>query len=203
MISFHAVLVFAAALFVYSALPGPGISAIVSQVVANGWKSVLPLLLSIWIGEVMWLGVTLAGLAYAAAKYETIFIFIKYCGVAYLLYLAYKMWNAPSELSATGHSQTKSWPLFGTGLALTLGNPKSVVFYTAVLPSIVDLKTIGIAGALQLVSVLVIENAAIDLSWTGFSTGARKILRRPHFVKWTKRTAAVAMAGAAVTIAVK
>ena len=47
--------------------------------------------------------------------------------------------------------------LFLTGLSLTLGNPKTMVFYLALLPNLLDLAAITPLGFAELV--------AVTLSW--------------------------------------
>ena len=47
--------IFAGALLLSAGTPGPSIAALVSRVLTNGWRDVLPFLLAMWLGEVMWL----------------------------------------------------------------------------------------------------------------------------------------------------
>jgi len=51
MIGLASLTAFGIALALYSATPGPGIAAIVARVVRHGWRSVLPLLVAIWVGD--------------------------------------------------------------------------------------------------------------------------------------------------------
>ncbi|MGH6906934.1 MAG: LysE family translocator, partial [Aestuariivirga sp.] len=46
---------FAAALFINAGSPGPSIAALVARVLTRGWRSVLPFLAAMWIGEAIWL----------------------------------------------------------------------------------------------------------------------------------------------------
>ena len=80
------------------------------------------------------------------ALWVVVFVAIKFIGVAYLLFLAWKMWFAPTQVSKDELPSGQSpWRLFGAGLAVTLGNPKIMVFYLALLPTIVDLDRVGTA----------------------------------------------------------
>jgi threonine/homoserine/homoserine lactone efflux protein len=56
-------LVFALALIVAAGSPGPSIAALVARVMTSGLRDVLPFLAAMWLGEAIWLGCAVAGLA--------------------------------------------------------------------------------------------------------------------------------------------
>src|ERR1700689_5078455 len=90
---------FALGLVVAAGSPGPRISAVVARVFPRGLREVLPFLAAMWLGEALWLTCAVAGLAVVARTLGVVFVAIKFIGVAYLLYLAWKMWFAPTEVS--------------------------------------------------------------------------------------------------------
>ena len=115
--------IFAGALFINSSSPGPSVAALVARVLTGGWRSVMPLLAAMWIGEALWLTAAVFGLSVLAQNFYWAFAILKYCGVIYLLYLAYKIWTAPSDVNeAELPTIDSSWRLFFTGMAITLGN---------------------------------------------------------------------------------
>ena len=105
------------------------------------------------------------------------------------------------------------------GLMVTLGNPKIMVFYLALLPTFVDLGHVGVAawaeltGTMLLVLVLVLVlvlalalvpvpvRASVDIGWALLANRARHFLKRRRAVKITNRAGATVMAGAAMVIA--
>ena len=93
--SLSSLLIFAAALFVAAGSPGPSIAALVARVIAKGWRDVLPFLAAMWIGEAIWLSLAVFGLAFVAQTFHFAFVMLKWAGVAYLVFLAWKMWTAP------------------------------------------------------------------------------------------------------------
>jgi threonine/homoserine/homoserine lactone efflux protein len=195
-------LVFALALILAAGTPGPSIAALVARVLTHGLREVLPFLAAMWLGEVLWLGCAVAGLAVLARTFGVVFIAIKLIGVAYLLYLAWKMWFAPTQV-ATGDMPTgrSAWRLFGTGLAITLGNPKIMVFYLALLPTIVDLDRIGAAAWMELTAVTLGVLMSVDLAWALLAVRARRLLTSRTAVRIANRTSATMLAGAAAVIA--
>lgn len=195
---------FAAALFVNAGSPGPSIAALVARVISKGLGSVLPFLAAMWIGEALWLVAAVLGLGVIAQKFYLLFSLIKYAGVAYLLFLAWKMWTAPTDVRAGDVPENDSaLRLFLTGMALTLGNPKIMVFYLALLPTLIDLGRVGALGLVELTAVMIAVLAATDIAWMIAASRARRLLRSPRAMRITNRVSAGAMAGAAAAIATR
>jgi threonine/homoserine/homoserine lactone efflux protein len=195
-------LVFALALVVAAGSPGPSIAALVARVLTHGLRDVLPFLAAMWLGEALWLTCAVAGLAMVARTLGVVFVAIKLIGVAYLLFLAWKMWFAPTQVSKNDLPSSRSpWRLFGAGLAVTLGNPKIIVFYLALLPTIVDLNRVGTAAWIELTAVTLLVLMSVDLAWALLAVRARRLLTSRSAVKIANRTGATMMAGAAAVIA--
>ena len=195
-------LVFMLALMVAAGSPGPSIAALVARVLTNGFRDVLPFLAAMWIGEALWLGCAVAGLAVIARSLGWVFIALKFLGVAYLLFLAWKMWFAPTHVRDGELPQGQSrWRMFAAGLTVTLGNPKIMVFYVALLPTIVNLEHVGTTAWLELTATMFIVLISVDFSWALLAVRARRFLRSRRAVKIANRTSATMMAGAAAVIA--
>jgi threonine/homoserine/homoserine lactone efflux protein len=200
--SLSALLVFAAALAVAAGSPGPSIAAMVARVLTTGLKDVLPFLLAMWIGEAVWLTLAVAGMTAIADAFGPFFMVLRYAGAAYLLYLAFRMWFAPKQVGGEQlPSPQRPWKMFGAGLAVTLGNPKIMVFYLALLPTILDIAHVGMIGWAELLGTMLLVLIAVDLAWALLAAWARRLLASQRAVLIANRTGATVMAGAAATIA--
>lgn len=200
-----ALLVFAAALFLNAGSPGPSIAVLVSQVLTRGAGTVIPFVAAMWIGEAAWLAAAVAGLSVLAERLHLVFVVVKWAGLAYLLVLAVRMWRAPVATDGSGADAPQGSALarFGSGLALTLGNPKIMVFYVALLPSLLDVAHIGLAEWVLLTLVQVAVMAVTDLGWIVLAARVRGLFRSPRAMRLANRTSAVAMGGAAAVIATR
>jgi threonine/homoserine/homoserine lactone efflux protein len=194
---------FAAALALAAGSPGPSIAALVARVLARGPRSVLPFLLAMWVGEAIWLACAVLGLAVLAQSFQLAFAALKWAGIAYLLWLAWKMWTAPVAEAAPLPERASAWRLFGAGLAVTLGNPKIMVFYLALLPSLLDLASVGLAGWAELTLVMALVLAVVDLAWVLDAAQARRLFRSPAGRRLANRLSAGMMAGAAGAMATR
>ncbi len=202
--SLSSLLIFAAALLVAAGSPGPSIAALVARVIAKGWRDVLPFLAAMWIGEAIWLSLAVFGLAFVAQTFHYAFVAVKWAGVAYLAFLAWKMWTAPVKVAQGGLPEKDSpAKLFLAGMAVTLGNPKIMMFYLALLPTIIDLGSVSLIGWMELTVTMVLVLIAVDIAWMVAAAQARRLLRSERAMRFANRVSATMMGGAAVAIAAR
>ncbi len=202
--TFTSLLIFAGALFVAAGSPGPSIAALVARVISKGFRDVLPFLMAMWIGEAIWLSFAVFGLAVVAQTFHLAFVAIKWLGVAYLAYLAWKMWTAPVEANEGSLPKDDSpIRLFLAGMAVTLGNPKIMMFYLALLPTIIDLASVSMLGWMELTATMAVVLIVIDFAWILAAAQARRLLKSPRAMRIANRVSAGTMAGAAAAIAAR
>ena len=198
-----ALLIFTGALVVAAASPGPGIAALVARVLGNGLVGVVPFTSGLILGDLIWLGAAVLGLAVIAHTFNEILLVIKFAGAAYLLYLAWKMWTAPAQaLAVTPHRERRS-SLFFAGLSVSLGNPKVVGFYVALLPNLIDLSQAGLVGYAELAGFCIATLTVVLGAYAIAAARARSLFRSPRAIRWFNRTSGTLMASAAVAVATR
>jgi threonine/homoserine/homoserine lactone efflux protein len=197
-------LIFAGALLVAAGSPGPSIAALVARVVSKGFRDVFPFLLAMWIGEAIWLTLAVFGLAFVAQTFHLAFVVLKWFGVAYLAYLAWRMWTAPVKADGGALPRADApAKLFMAGMAVTLGNPKIMMFYLALLPTIIDLASVSLLGWAELTLTMALVLIAIDLAWVFAAAQARRLLKSERAMRVANRISAATMGGAAAAIAAR
>jgi threonine/homoserine/homoserine lactone efflux protein len=200
-----ALLIFAATLFVAAASPGPGIAAIVARVLGRGLNGAAAFTAGLALGDVVWLTIAVLGLAAIANTFHVVFVVIKYAGVVYLLYLAYRLWTQAVEARQVVAETSTDKPvrLFLAGLAVTMGNPKVMVFYLALLPSLIDLQAVTLLGWLELSLVTLSVLAVVFGSYVLLAARTRSLFTSPRAMRMVNRGTGAVMASAAVAIAAK
>ena len=93
--SWHDLLGFILILAAAAAIPGPDVAAIIGSGLNGGLPSAFRLVLGLILGHAVWMTAAVTGLAALAQALGAAFIVIKLGAVAYLLYLAWKLWTAP------------------------------------------------------------------------------------------------------------
>jgi len=143
--------------------PGPGVAAIVGRSLARGTRGAPAFLAGFVVGDLIWLLLTVVGLAAAARAFSGAFAALKIAGALYLLFLAWQMWRPAGRIVVDVRQaippESAVAPFFGA-LALTLGNPKAMVFYLAVVPSIVPLERLDSYALAQLLVIVLLLNPA-------------------------------------------
>jgi threonine/homoserine/homoserine lactone efflux protein len=82
-----------------------------------------------------------------------------------------------------------------------MGNPKTIVFYLALLPTVVPLdKPITVLGFSELVAIVVVVLLIIGCAYAGLAAAARDIFTSSRALRNLNRTAAAIMAGAAAFV---
>jgi threonine/homoserine/homoserine lactone efflux protein len=197
-------LIFAAALFVAAASPGPATIALVARGLARGTSGAFAFMLGIAIGDVFWLCAAVLGLAVLAQTFGMVFLALKYAGAAYLLFLAWRLWTSPTGPDAAKLPETdKSLRLFAAGLILMLGNPKVMVFYLALLPNLIDLGAITPVGFAELIVVTLVVVLCVDGTYVLTAARARLLFKSARALRWMNRCSGAMMAGAAAAVAAR
>src|SRR5262245_41248805 len=141
----HGMVLFCLAYLLATATPGPGIAALIARALSRGSQGLPAFIAGYVVGDLVWLTLAVSGMALLARNAQPVFAAIKYLGAIYLLYLAWRMWTAPAvpiqqaEVPARDESPHR---LFAGTFALTMGNPKVMVFFLALLPTVIDLRGI-------------------------------------------------------------
>jgi len=200
-----ALLIFAGALLVAAASPGPGIVALVARVIGGGLAGVAPFVAGLILGDLLWLAAAVLGLAVVAHTFHEAFVAIKFAGAAYLLYLAYRMWTAPAQSTVIAESSRRdsNSSLFLAGLSVTLGNPKVAGFYLALLPNLIDLGHVDMLGYAEMAGISIAVLTVVLSGYALMAARARIFFRSPRAARLFNRTGGTLMAGAAIAVATK
>ena len=178
--------------------------ALTARVVARGAAGAPALCGGLLMGDLVWLSCAVFGLAALAESFQVVFQGIKYLGAAYLLYLAWKLWTAPAEMTNDGDVvEGESLKLFVGGLSLALGNPKTMLFYIALLPTVIDLGSLAATDFAALVGVVTLVYGVVLYAYVALAVRARGLARNAARLQLVNRGTGTVMAGAAVLVATR
>lgn len=180
-LNFHLIL---PAALIASASPGPATLAIAGTSMAAGRRAGLALALGILTGSLMWSTAAALGLGAIMTANVWILEIVRYCGAAYLLFLAFRSARSalrPGVVAAVavkGSGKT----LYFKGLALHLTNPKAILFfgslYSLGVPADADFRALAtVIAAVGLQSVLVFCGYAVMFSTPALARGYMRMRR--------------------------
>lgn len=196
---------YSGALAIAAAIPGPGVTALVARALGSGFRSSLAMSFGLVLGDLTYLTAVVLGLALVAQTFGFVFLAIKWLGVTYLAWLAWTFWTSGITAETVEARKEKGGLLasFLAGLTVTLGNPKTMIFYLAITPTVVDLDSVTLADYGILAAITVVVLLVVLVPYLALATKARWFLKSPRALKLLNRTAASFMVGAAAAIAAR
>jgi threonine/homoserine/homoserine lactone efflux protein len=199
MIPLHSLLLYCGIYAAAIATPGPGIFAIIARALGGGFRSTVPAVLGNTLGDLILMSLSAFGLAVVARQMGGLFLIVKLAGAAYLIWLGYKSWTAPA---VAPDGQTSPGGGFWSQLALTLGNPKAIVMFVAILPTAIDLNRLTPGGYLQLCICTLVLIPGIEFLYAALADRARLFLVGPVARRRMNKGAGAIMMGAGVGVVV-
>lgn len=195
---------YALALFVVALIPGPGITALVARALGTSFTESLAMAVGISLGDLVFLTAVVLGLSVVAQTFGFVFVVIKYAGAAYLAWMAWKIWTSGIvRTDVKADRRASVWQALLSGLTVTLGNPKAMLFYLALVPTIVDITTIGLRDYVILVTVSLAVLLVVTIPYIALAAKARDLLKHPATLKRLNRLSATFLAGTAGYIALR
>ena len=117
-------------------LPGPGNLALITSTGKGGVRGGLAATLGVIAGDQVLMWAAVAGVATVLATYPAAFSAVQWLGAAYLAWMGWKMVTAKPGDAPVLNIRPRQY--FQQALAITLLNPKAIVFYMAFFPLFVD-----------------------------------------------------------------
>jgi threonine/homoserine/homoserine lactone efflux protein len=133
---------FAAFLFaslILAVTPGPGVIYIVTRTLGQGRKAGFASIGGIALGNLGNAAAASLGLAAVLSASANAFVVVKLAGAAYLVFLGLKaLWAKPATAVAVRTTRLSPARLFRDGFLVALLNPKTALFFAALLPQFID-----------------------------------------------------------------
>lgn len=176
---------FAVAAFVIIVVPGPSVLFVVSRGVAFGRRAALATVVGNAAGELFVAFLVAFGIGGIIAASDTAFTVVKIVGAGYLVGLGWRHWRQRGALGAGLRGDVARKPvttILREGFIVGCTNPKTAVFFAAVLPQFVDHRR-GAEPLQMIVLALVFAAIAVisDSTW-GLAAGTARtwLTRRPE-----------------------
>lgn len=199
---FASILFFAVVVGIAMATPGPTMVALVARVLASGRRGNVVFGVGLIVGDVVWLAAAVFGVAAIATWLHEVIAVLKWAGAAYLVYLAWRLWTAPVTLpDAAARPVSRFWREAVGGLTLALSNPKTMMFYLALLPNLIDVGAIDAVTFAELVVVMSVVYSAVLSGYILCADRARRWFVSRTVMRAVNRGCAALMAGAAAAVA--
>lgn len=204
--TFWSLISFAAVISIAAAMPGPTIVTLVARVLARGAAGVAPLVAGLILGDLVWLTCSVFGAVALAAGAHQVMVVLKYAGAAYLAFLAVKMWTSPATAAdgnAPAAATGSNWRAVFGGLSIGLSNPKTMLFYLALVPNLIDVSSLSLGGFAELCAIVIPALMLVFGGYVILAARARGLFRSAKAMRLINRGSGAVIAGTAVVVATR
>jgi threonine/homoserine/homoserine lactone efflux protein len=118
------------------------------------------------------------------------FAALKWCGVIYLLYMAWQALREQGALAVDARADQRSnWQVITTGFLINILNPKLSIFFLAFLPQFIAVdEGHPLARMFELSSVFMAMTFVVFVVYGLFAAGVRdRVVTRPKVMRWLRR----------------
>jgi len=211
----HGALALTLATFIFAAIPGPGVTAVVAQALGRGLKPALLWSAGLVLGDAAYLLLALFGMGLVARELGGAFVILKWAGAAYLVYLGVRCLTAkapaPGAASENGAAagatdgaegnQRSLARTFASGFCISVGNPKVAAFYCGFLPGFVDLHALSGLDVFCVAAIILPTVYCVIAAYAWLASRGRNMARSAKVWKYATRGAGAAMIGAGAVVA--
>jgi len=177
--------------------PGTGALFTIAAGLGRGRRASLVAAIGCTLGIVPHMVAAIAGLAALLYASSVAFATLKYLGVAYLLFLAWRTLRDRTPLTVNEDSAAKSdMRVVGDAVLINLLNPKLTIFFFAFLPQFVDPGQPSTTAAMVALSGVFMGLTLVVFAAYGLFAAAVRthVISRPRVVTWMRRTFAASYA---------
>jgi threonine/homoserine/homoserine lactone efflux protein len=169
---------FIGAIVIFQVIPGPGTIAILNATARGGVGTGMGAVIGTLIGDSVYMLAAVLGLAAILNAYPAILSAAQWFGIAYLCWMGWKLLRAPiSDQPAADATIHGGWRYLRQAFAVSLTNPKVIMFFMAFFPLFLRPGASPITLAVMMVHITVIS----------FIYQAGLVLVGNMAAKWLKR----------------
>ncbi|MDP0491885.1 MAG: LysE family translocator [Verrucomicrobiota bacterium JB023] len=162
-----------------AALPSASVLLVVTRAATHGTKSGAAVAGGIVLADLLFVTLAILGMSALAERMGSLFSIVKMAGGAYLMWLGLGLIRAQETGPAASPANPGGalWTSFAAGFFLTLGDLKAILFYAALFPTVVDMKTIS---APEIAAIMLVTIGAVGGVKLLYAFAAERIAGKLH-----------------------
>lgn len=179
---------------VLACVPSVSVLLVSTRSAAYGFLHGVFTTIGIAVGDIVYILLAIYGLSFVADLLDSHFVLIKYLAGAYLVWLGIVLLTSKPEVRKVERGLNSSLcSSFLTGLFVTLGDQKAVLFYLGFLPAFIDLSVVTIVDTGIIIATATVALAGAKLGYAFFADSAMRVLKNTKILKGINITAGFIM----------
>ena len=185
-------------------MPSVSVLAVTARAAAFGFSHGLFTALGVVAGDIVFILIAVYGLVFVAELMGAQFRLVQLVGGLYLIWLGVSLWRAEARLRRADALQQSSWSSsFLTGLLITLGDQKAILFYLGFFPAFVDLARMTPADTLIIIAIAALGVGGAKLVYAWLADRASLMLKDARATAVIQRLAAGVLFAVGATLLAK
>ena len=172
------------------ASPGTGVLYTLAAALTKGSRASIAAAFGCTLGILPHLAAAMLGLAAVLHASALAFSTVKWCGVIYLLYMAWQSLREKGALAVDTKVEARSYRrVIVTGFLINILNPKLSIFFLAFLPQFISVEDVHpLARMLELSGAFMAMTLVVFVLYGLFAASVRdRVISRPKVMRWLRR----------------
>ena len=205
--SFNLIMLFLFTVIIASIIPGPSMLLALTHGMRYGAKKTIASAMGNVSVTLVQASISLAGLGTILFSSEIIFQLIKWAGAVYLIYMGISMLRSSNMLlSTTQLNQSTKWyslrEMYMQSAFVTAGNPKAIIFFTAVFPQFINPDAPYLSQFFILVSTCILSAFCCFMIYAIGGQKIASLFSNTSVMKYIRKTIGGTFIGAGIGLAV-
>src|SRR6266581_501837 len=170
--------------------PGTGVLYTLAAALTKGSRASIAAAFGCTLGIVPHMSAAMLGLAAVLHASALAFAALKWCGVIYLLYMAWQTLREKGALALDTKVEARSnTRVIVTGFLINILNPKLSIFFLAFLPQFISVdENHPLARMLELSAAFMAMTLVVFVLYGLFAASVRdRVISRPKVMRWLRR----------------
>ena len=194
---------FAAMNLMFAFSPGPAVLLTVSHGMRSGWGDSIRVALGVQVGNGVYFTLSALGLGAVLQTSETLFHVVKWVGAAYLIYLGLRTIRRAREAAAplSADAARAGARPFQQGVLTQFANPKSVLFFGALMPQFIDPNGPLLLQYVTLAAICFVTEMPVLAGYGWIAAQGRRLTRSERVAVWRERVSGTFLVGVGASLA--
>ncbi len=192
------------AMAVLAFIPSVSVLVVSARSAACGFTHGVFTTLGIVVGDLVFIILAIYGLSMLAELMGSRFTLVKYLGGAYLIWLGIALWRSKSNSDGINANIKPSLlSSFLSGLLITLGDQKAILFYLGFFPAFLDLSTVSFVDTCIIMLIATVAIGGVKLGYAFMADRASSLLTKSSATKIINMAAGTVMVGVGALLVIK
>jgi threonine/homoserine/homoserine lactone efflux protein len=192
--NFNLLIPFFFGMVLLAASPGPGVLGSMARAISDGFKSSLYFIGGLVAGDIIFMILAVFGLSAIAKIAEGVFLIVRIVGGLYLIYLGVEIFREVQSLTNVEAKKTSGqFQTFTSGFLVTMGNPKPILFYASVLPTLINFNDVRPLDVLIMAMIIAIVSFSVLGTYSYIASLSHRISMSALWQKRVNQAAGIVM----------